>query len=95
VSAASLAYTRLSNAFMANVPECHGLELFTAENLSAADIEVLTAICDACPLYELCDTYARTARVTAGFWAGKKYPKGRGAQRSPKGKQMNSGDTHA
>jgi hypothetical protein len=75
MSAASEAYTRLSDAFLANVPECHGLDLFTLDNLSAADIEALTPICDACPLYELCDTYARTARVTAGFWAGRKYPR--------------------
>jgi hypothetical protein len=91
MSAASEAYTRLSDAFMTNVPECQGLALFTAENLSFADVEVLTPICDACPLYELCDTYARTARVKAGFWAGRRYPPGRGAQRSTKTKGTSNG----
>ncbi|WP_366945552.1 WhiB family transcriptional regulator [Microbacterium sp.] len=47
--------------------------MFTADNLSPADIEVLKPICASCDVALLCRQYAKAAKPTVGFWAGKHY----------------------
>jgi len=73
VSAASGAYDALHRAMSTTAPGCAGLDLFTADDLTKADIAVLVPICEACPINSLCRDYATAARPPAGFWAGKKY----------------------
>jgi hypothetical protein len=73
VSRASEAYDLLHTAMTETLAPCNGIELFTAETLSPADKAVLRPICDTCPLFDLCRTYAELARPTAGLWAGKTY----------------------
>jgi hypothetical protein len=69
VSAASEAYKLLDDALQSNVPECQDILLFTMDDLDTPDIAALKPICDSCPIWDACNTYARTARVTGGFWA--------------------------
>lgn len=70
---ASEAYDSLHTAMTETLAPCDGIELFTADTLGSADKAVLTPICDTCPLFDLCRTYADIARPPAGFWAGKSY----------------------
>lgn len=55
-----------------HAPECLGLDLFTQDDLTPADVRVCAAICAPCPLYAACKTYRRIGRPTAGVWAGKR-----------------------
>ena len=75
MSAATDAYDRLSIAMDDTVPDCAGIDLFTADTLAPADVEVLAQICAGCPLLAVCDDYGRAARPPAGFWAGVQYTK--------------------
>ena len=73
MSRASEAYQALAAAMETTVPNCQGIELFTADNLENPDIAELARICDTCPLFNLCDDYAHIERPKAGIWAGKRY----------------------
>jgi len=73
MSAASEAYDALHRAMSTTTPACAGLDLFTSDDLTKADIAVLASICDSCELFTLCRGYASVSRPPAGFWAGKKY----------------------
>ncbi|MDF1705057.1 MAG: WhiB family transcriptional regulator [Aeromicrobium sp.] len=33
----------------------------------------MRAVCDECPLFDLCEQTAQQLQPTAGFWAGKSY----------------------
>jgi hypothetical protein len=55
---------------IATVPACDGDDRYTNDDQDAAE---LAPICAACPLYELCDRYAQSARPKAGIWAGRRY----------------------
>lgn len=79
------AWLRLKSAIeKRGEPDCGGIELFTAEHLTAGDIEVLAPICGACSVLALCRTYADVSAPVLGYWAGKAYgssrPRGRGAR---------------
>jgi hypothetical protein len=70
---ASEAYDRLHTAMTDSIPECVGIDLFTADSISTADLDDLRKLCDSCPLRKLCDEYARLERPKVGLWAGKQY----------------------
>lgn len=42
-------------------------------HISSADVEVLKPTCAACDVALLCRQYAKVAKPTVGFWAGKRY----------------------
>lgn len=65
------AYDALLVAMDAEPPACHGIDLFTADNLTKADVAVCAQICATCPLLALCASYASAARPAAGVWAGR------------------------
>ncbi|TQO20324.1 hypothetical protein FB472_1955 [Rhodoglobus vestalii] len=67
---ASAAYERLSLAMIDNPPECSGLDLFTADDLSSDDVDVCASICATCPLFDLCSQYAEIDRPKAGYGPG-------------------------
>ena len=73
MSKASDAYNTLHNAMTTTIAPCSGLDLFTADDLNAADMAVLVPICETCPLFALCDAFGQAARPAAGVWAGKRY----------------------
>ncbi|MDF2047285.1 hypothetical protein P2P98_14050 [Microbacterium sp. Kw_RZR3] len=54
-------------------PACEGDEMFIADrvDLLPTDRRRMRMICNRCPLFALCDDYARTARPDAGFWPGR------------------------
>ena len=54
-------------------PECVGIDLFTADTLTKADVEILKPICARCDVALLCRQYTKAAKPTVGFWAGKHY----------------------
>lgn len=70
---AEQAYDQLSRALTERGPECDGVDLFTADHLTRADIEVLKPICAACDVALLCRQYAKTAKLKHGYWAGRNY----------------------
>ena len=67
------AYEALHTALQTRPPECVDIDLFTTDDLTRADVEVLAPICASCDLRLLCRRYAETAKVTAGYWAGTLY----------------------
>ncbi|MGM7671458.1 WhiB family transcriptional regulator [Microbacterium sp. A93] len=73
VSPADAAYAQLSRALDRRAPECDGIDLFTADTLTKADAATLAPICAACDVALLCRQYAKAAKPTVGFWAGKQY----------------------
>lgn len=68
----------LTYAARDTTPACTGDARFTAERHETppSDLVTMRGICRTCPLYDLCNTYATTARPAAGFWAGAFYGKG-------------------
>ncbi|WP_417509612.1 WhiB family transcriptional regulator [Microbacterium sp.] len=54
------------------------MDLFTADTITAADIEVLKLICARCDVALLCWQYAKASKAKVGFWAGKNYGLGAG-----------------
>jgi hypothetical protein len=71
------AYAVLATEMDYTDPACSNDERFIADDQNADE---LAPICNACPLFALCDAYARIDRPKAGIWAGKRYrtnkPKG-------------------
>ncbi|WP_460005024.1 WhiB family transcriptional regulator [Microbacterium xylanilyticum] len=52
-------------------PACDGLEMFTHDRFfDPEQTEMMRGICHACPLLELCRTFAIAGKPTAGMWAG-------------------------
>jgi hypothetical protein len=70
MSRASDAYDVLTLAMIDTDPACKNDSRFTADDQAADE---LTPICNACPLFALCDAYARIDRLKGGIWAGKRY----------------------
>lgn len=73
MSRASDAYESLSNAMLSQSPACAGRDEFTVDSPSHKSMEGMQTICSACPLFDLCRTYADIERPKAGYWAGKTY----------------------
>lgn len=65
-------YAALIAAFADETPACSGDDRFILdrENQTGNDIDAMRSICDACPVYALCDAYAAAAKPKGGFWAG-------------------------
>lgn len=52
-------------------PACDGLETFAADRFADPEqTDMMRGICHACPLLELCRTFAIAGKPTAGMWAG-------------------------
>lgn len=66
------AWQQLIDAMEVHEPACRRIDLFTADDLTAADLRACAAVCAECPLFIECEQYARIARPSAGVWAGKK-----------------------
>lgn len=49
---------------------CRDVDEFTAEKVTLEEQRVLAAICAACPVLELCRTFAVATKPTSGYWAG-------------------------
>lgn len=64
------AYDKLSDRLTRMKPDCEGIDLFTADNITPADAYVLALVCADCPLRLPCRQYADLAKPTAGYWAG-------------------------
>jgi hypothetical protein len=73
MSRASEAFEALSLAMTGTEPACLGIDGYTADTVPADDMQEFAAICDSCPLFELCRTYADLERPKIGYWAGKTY----------------------
>lgn len=71
MSRASEAYERLAREMDEIRPGCVGVDLFTADELTAAQRDSLKSICDACPLLALCTEYAALSKPPGGYWAGR------------------------
>ena len=67
------AWDALNAALQKAAPPCDGRALFTADRLTDEQRAACASICATCPLLDLCEAYAVTARVTSGFWAGEHY----------------------
>ena len=64
------AWRALTTAMIDTAPACQGDDRFTDDDQVISE---LAPICRACPLYDLCATYAELDRPTGGIWAGKRY----------------------
>lgn len=52
-------------------PACDGLETFTHDRFADPEqTDMMRGICHACPLLDLCRTFAAAGKPTAGMWAG-------------------------
>jgi len=69
------AWAALHAALEDYAPPCTDDPLFTADHLPPEDAAFCASLCAACPLFDQCESYAVTAKVTAGYWAGTAYPK--------------------
>jgi hypothetical protein len=67
------AWDALSSALARIAPPCDGKALFTADRLTPTQRAECAAVCAPCPVADLCETYAVTAKVESGFWAGHSY----------------------
>jgi hypothetical protein len=68
----------LNDALRAFAPPCEGRALFTTDRLTDDERALCESVCARCPFFDPCDSYAVTAKVESGFWAGHSYsPKGR------------------
>lgn len=63
----------LNAALERDTPACDGDARFLADELSDDARAEMRRLCRKCPLFESCDSYARAAKPTAGFWAGRQY----------------------
>ena len=70
MSKSSEAFDALKLAMIDTSAPCLDDARFIDDDQAPAD---LTPICEACPLYELCSTYAGIERPKGGIWAGKRY----------------------
>ena len=64
-------HAELMVAMENETPGCDGLEVFTYDRFADPEqTEMMRAICDACPLLDLCQAFAIVGRPAAGMWAG-------------------------
>ena len=73
MSRASEAYVRLADALLDVEPMCAGVDDFTVDTPTFASTERMSALCEKCPVLELCRQYADLERPKVGYWAGKVY----------------------
>ncbi|WP_460802274.1 WhiB family transcriptional regulator [Microbacterium sp. GXF6406] len=71
MTAEDLAWQALSDALDEVTPRCTDNPLFTADRLTNEEQEACGHMCASCPVFDLCDAYAKAAGVKAGFWAGR------------------------
>lgn len=64
------AHARLNAAMDNDPPECVGVDLFTADELSKADQAALLPFCEVCPVAAQCAEFAALLKPKAGYWAG-------------------------
>lgn len=64
------AYTALHDAMRNITPDCHDDPRFISDTQEA---EHLKYLCDACPLFDLCQKFARLEKPPGGIWAGKRW----------------------
>lgn len=57
-------------------PACLNDPRFTYDDLGASDLAVMSEICAACPLVRQCQDFARVAKPSGGYWAGRNHTKG-------------------
>jgi hypothetical protein len=67
------AWEDLNDALEEYRPACRGDAVFTAEQLTPEQRAYCASICATCPVLDLCDAYAATANVKAGYWGGHFY----------------------
>ena len=73
MSRASEAFEALSLAMTETGPACLGIDGYTADSIPEDDVQEFKAICDSCPLFDLCRSYGDLERPKVGYWAGKTY----------------------
>lgn len=66
-------YRTLCNALKTTTPPCSNDWRYTldAEALNDDEKAQMHNVCQDCPLNELCRTYAKAARPSGGYWAGR------------------------
>ncbi|GAA3626079.1 hypothetical protein GCM10022200_05540 [Microbacterium awajiense] len=69
-------YQRLAAALANTAPTCTGDPRYILDRVEVSDTDraEMESACATCPLFGLCDAYARAGRPEAGMWAGKYYP---------------------
>lgn len=79
------AYTALQTALIDITPPCSNDPRYIAnrEELTSDTRMQMIAGCRSCPVRDLCEQYATTARPEAGMWAGRYYE--RRTRNTPKG----------
>lgn len=78
---AEAAWDALNEALEDVTPPCNRLPLFVANYRTDDEREACEVICARCPVFDLCDAYAKAA-ADSGFWAG--------VERSPKRRRASS-----
>lgn len=75
MAAGDAEYEALASAMDDHAPACRDVPYFiTDPHVLDDDLKAdLRGLCHGCPLFDLCDAYARRARPKAGFWAGRYY----------------------
>lgn len=66
-------YRNLVQAYEHNAPACRDdwRYIQDREEIDDNDLDQMARTCRTCPLFALCDEYARTAKPNAGMWAGR------------------------
>ena len=70
MSKSSEAFDALKLAMMTTSAACLDDDRFIDDDQAPAD---LAPICEACPLFDLCNAYAAIERPTGGIWAGRRF----------------------
>lgn len=70
MSKSSEAFDALKLAMIDTSAACLDDDRFIDDDQAPAE---LTPICEACPLYNKCDTYAAIERPKGGVWAGRRF----------------------
>ena len=70
MSKSSEAFDALKFNMMTTSAACLNDDRFINDDQAPAD---LTPICEACPLFDLCSTYAAIERPVGGIWAGRRF----------------------
>ena len=70
MSRATDAWGAMTTAMIDVDPACKNDDRFTSDDQLISE---LAPICRACPLVDLCRTFAELERPKAGTWAGKRY----------------------
>jgi hypothetical protein len=94
VTLEDLAWQALGKALEDVTVPCAGDPLFTMDSPTKDAQEFMASLCAACPVLELCGTYAATAKPAAGFWAGKLRGKPRAKTTSTTADRTVSGTHH-